>query len=158
MHIICILCIVVTNMVYLDVILLPAHFHYIETIVDVNPDDTGEPLEYMSYFVDDYLIDLSDNQIDTTDFFRQYMAGFLISTRETALTVCRSDDTNFVNDAMCQMIQATKTVQDKPAFTDTLLRQQYQNATNCTKRETQNTPVLSYLNAVDCAFEDYTIC
>jgi len=125
--------------------------------VDINHNDAfGQPLEYMSYFVDDHLIDLSDNQIDTTDFFRQYMAGFLISTRETAVSVCRSDDTNSVNDAMCQMIQATKTVQDKPAFTDTLLRQQYQNATNCTKRDTQNTPVLSYLNAVDCAFENYS--
>ena len=129
--------------------------------MDIDPDAAGQPLEYMSYFVDDYLLDLSDNQIDTTDFFRQYMAGFLISTRETALSVCRSNDTDSVNDAMCQMILATEIVEDDLAFTDTLGRQQYQNSTNCTIEETDRIQrmdgirLLNYEDSVNCAFNGY---
>ena len=127
-----------------------------------NNDAVGRPLEHMSYFVDDHLIDLSDNVIDTTDFFRQYMAGFLISTRETALSVCRSDDTEFANNAMCRMILATEIVEDEQIFTDTVLRQQYQNSTFCTMSASQTIRnmsgifILNYRDAVDCAFQGYS--
>ena len=126
---------------------------------NIDPGATGQPLEYMSYFVDDYLINLSDNQIDTTEFFRQYMAGFVISTRETALSVCRS---NFVNSSTCQMILASQIVEGKRTFTGTGLRQNYQNATNCTRlfsegiKRINGKAVLSYWNAVGCAFQNYT--
>jgi len=107
----------------------------------------------MSYFVDDYLLHISDNQIDTTDFFRRCMAGFLISTHETALSVCRSND-NFVNSSMCQMILATEIVEKELAFTDTVYRQQYQNSTNCTMLAIQGKHVLTYVDALKCSFDD----
>ena len=130
------------------------------SVNSINRDSIGQPLEYMSYFVDEHLIDLSDNQIDTTDFFRQYMAGFVISTRETALSVCRSNETTF-NSHMCQMIRATVIVEDNPTFIDTLDRQDYQNATNCTMRssqnirDTDNIALLTYVDTLNCSFDAY---
>jgi len=129
--------------------------------MDINPNDTGVPLEYMSYFVDDYLLDLSDNRIDTTDFFRQYMAGFLISTRETALSACRSNDTTSVNNNICRMSLGTEIVEDNLAFTDTLTRQQYQGSTGCTVNATKivsridGIPILNYEDSINCTFEGY---
>jgi len=128
---------------------------------NIDPDASGEPLEYMSYFVDDYLLDLSDNRIDTTDFFRQYMAGFLISTRETALSVCRSDEIVSVNNNMCQMILTTEIVEKELAFTSTLDRQQYQGSTSCTMEATERIErmdgirILNYEDSINCAFDGY---
>jgi len=123
--------------------------------MDINPNDTGVPLEYMSYFVDNYLLDLSDNQIDTTDFFRQYMAGFLISTRETALSVCRSDNPYFVDNRICQMIRATEIVKEEPVFTQSLQRLNYINSTTCTTRNLGGIDVLTFQDAVTCSFNGY---
>ena len=130
----------------------------VDVTLDIDDSDTvGQPLDYMSYFVDNHLIDLSDNKIDTTDFFRQYMAGFLISTRETALSVCRSYDTDSINTKICQMILATEIVQDNPVFTESLPRQVYENASNCTKDAINmrvGLGILSYQAAVGCSLED----
>jgi len=126
---------------------------------NIDPDASGEPLDYMSYFVDDYLIDLSDNRIDTTDFFRQYMAGFLISTRETAVSVCRSDVPYATENKMCQMIRATELVEEEPVFNDAFQRLNYIDSTECTResvRNLDNLRVLTYEDAVRCAFEGYT--
>ena len=40
----------------------------------------SEPLDMMSYFVDERLIEMADNE-DPVQFFREYMAGFVISKR-----------------------------------------------------------------------------
>ena len=136
----------------------------VDVTLDINvkdPDTIGQPLDYMSYFVDDYLMNLADNEIDTTDFFRQYMAGFLISTRETALSICRAGNIDSVNTDICQMILATELVRNVSTFIDSLPRQDYQRVSNCTKKvsdrieEMDGIAVLSYQDAVECAFEDF---
>jgi len=131
-------------------------------------DNSAKPLDYTSYFVDDHLITLSDRRIDTTDFFRQYMAGFVISKHENSLSVCRTDDrvdsTDVdSNDAMCMMIGATPIVNNDPAFTSTSLRQQYLNISQCTEdggrltREIHGIPILTYGDAVGCAYRSLSV-
>ena len=70
--------------------------------------------------MDEYLIDLADNRIATIDFFRQYMAGFLISKRERAMSLCGSDYVRENTtqppdpdnrDLMCIMFGTTRSIQ-----------------------------------------------
>jgi len=130
--------------------------------------NTAKPLDYTSYFVDDYLITLSDRRIDTIDFFRRYMAGFVISKHENSLSVCRTDDRvnstdADANDAMCMMIGATPIVDNDPTFTDTLIRQRYINTSQCTIDGSQVTrmihgiPILTYGDAVGCVYRDLSV-
>ena len=132
-------------------------------------DDTTKPLDYTSYFVDDHLIRLADRRIDTTDFFRQYMAGFVISKHENSLSVCRTDErVNFTmgadaNDVMCMMIGATPIVNSNQAFTNTTFRQQYTNISNCTKegsgltRMIHGIPILTHESTVNCAYQNLSM-
>ena len=82
--------------------------------------------------MDEYLIDLADNRIDTSDFFRRYMAGFVISKRENFLTHCgtsyaRNVSTPFGSldnkDLMCLMLGYTPIVETTSLFTNTASRQ-----------------------------------
>ena len=88
----------------------------------------GRPLDYISYYMDEHLIRTAD-QADTVEFFRSYMAGFLISKRERAMSLCGSDyvrgnDDNitYTKDLMCMMYRATPSVQTEEFFYNSTYR------------------------------------
>jgi len=96
------------------------------------------------------------------------MAGFVISKHENSLSVCRTDDRvnstdADANDAICMMIGATPIVDNDPAFTNTLIRQQYINISECTidgsrvTRMIHDIPILTYANAIDCAYRNLSL-
>ena len=103
------------------------------SVTETLPITNSRPLDHMSYFVDEYLIDFADNEMDTSDFYRRYMAGFVVSKRETLLTHCGSSYTRSFNmssygsldtqDLMCLMLGFTPIVESTPLFTDTTARQ-----------------------------------
>ena len=92
--------------------------------------NNSQPLEYVSYFVDEELIRLADRVFDTSDFFRRYMAGFVISTRENVVSHCGTDYVRNVNDfgkldtkdLMCMMLGFSPIVESDSLFTDTEFR------------------------------------
>ena len=82
--------------------------------------------------MDEYLIDFADNRIDTSDFFRRYMAGFVISKRENFLTHCGANYSRNISaplssldnkDLMCLMLGYTPIVESTSLFTNTISRQ-----------------------------------
>ena len=102
------------------------------SVTESLPVTNPQPLDHMSYFVDEYLIDFADNRIDTSDFYRRYMAGFVVSKRENFLTHCGTNYTRSVSstfasldtkDLMCLMLGFTPIVESTSLFTDTALRQ-----------------------------------
>ena len=113
--------------------------------------NNSQPLEYMSYFVDEELMRLADKRFDTSDFFRRYMAGFVISKRENAVSHCgtnyvrtinSTDDELDTKDLACLMLGFTPIVESNPLFTDSSFRQpiisnfsQFENCTNNRSRE-----------------------
>ena len=111
-----------------------------------------EPLDLMSYFVDERLMEMADSE-DPVQFFREYMAGFVISKRESAVSHCGSrplsedDSDNYVtiDDLMCYMLSTTPVVQNDPVFTDII--QRHNNLTQCTGN---GRSVLSYVDAFFC--------
>ena len=98
------------------------------SIADDPPSTPGRPLDYISYYMDEHLISTADRE-DTVEFFRSYMAGFLISRRERAMSLCgtnyvRGEDDSMADtrDLMCMMYGATSQVQMERFFTDTQYR------------------------------------
>ena len=94
-----------------------------------DPITRGKPLDYISYYMDQHLLDLADNQIDTIEFFRRYNAGFLISRHESAMSLCGSNYVRGVNDTMadtedlmCMMFGTTPLVRAERFFNDSLYR------------------------------------
>lgn len=81
--------------------------------------------------MDEHLLNVAEDQADSTvEFFRKYMAGFLISTHETSASVCRSDyergaenATADTGDLLCMMFGVTNAVREDEYFTDTTERQ-----------------------------------
>lgn len=114
----------------------------------------------MSYYLDEHLLRFITDQVETVDFFRKYMAGFLISKHETSLSVCGSDHVNNgmndeiadTGDLLCAMYGATESVQMEDFFTDTVYRQSLSSSIpECTERG-----IVSYLSAVSCALGNVT--
>ena len=95
-----------------------------------NPISSGEPLEYISYYMDEHLLNVADNgDLDTVEFFRRYTAGFLISRHESATSLCGSDYMRGVDDeipdtedVMCAMFGTTPLVRTERFFTDSVYR------------------------------------
>ena len=119
----------------------------------------------MGYFVDEYLIDFADNRMDTSDFYRRYMAGFVVSKRESLLTHCGSSYTRSFNmssfggldtkDLMCLMLGFTPIVGSAPLFTDTVARQpliaELSQLDSCFEH-TIDPEVLDYVETTGCMF------
>ena len=94
--------------------------------------------------MDEYLMRLSESdEVDSTvDFFRKYMAGFLISTHETSTSVCGSDyvrdmddESADTGDLICTMFRTTPVAREQDYFRDTVYRTSTtvnNTATNCT--------------------------
>lgn len=113
--------------------------------------------------MDEYLIRLSESDsVDSTvDFFRKYMAGFLISRHESTMSLCGSDYDRGVNDStadtedlMCMMYGATNTIRSESFFMDTVERQEYLNTlpANCIVRDGEDVEV-RYASAVSCSLD-----
>jgi len=116
--------------------------------------------------VDEELIRLADRMFDTSDFFRRYMAGFVISTHENSVSHCgttyvRNISNTMENldtkDLMCLMLGFTPIVESNSLLTDTEFRQSiisnlsrtdqcYSNAVMRTNQQ------LSYADTVSCLF------
>lgn len=85
--------------------------------------------------MDEHLLNIvEDGQVDSTvEFFRQYMAGFMISRHETSTSVCGSNyergttdnGTADTSDLLCMMYGATQTVRGEEFFRNTVDRQMY---------------------------------
>ena len=119
--------------------------------------------------MDEYLIYFADNIIDTSDFYRRYMAGFVVSTRERLLSHCGSDYTRNVTsssslydpldtkDLMCLMLGFTPIVESTSLFTDTAARQSQiakLSGINSCIADTIDTEVLTYVETTNCMFYD----
>ena len=98
------------------------------SIADGTITPPGRSLDYISYYMDEHLISTAD-QADTVEFFRSYMAGFLISKRERAMSLCgsdyvRGDDDNIpdTEDLMCMMYGATTSVRTEEFFYNSTYR------------------------------------
>jgi len=122
----------------------------------INPNDS-EPLDLISYFVDEHLMKTAENE-DTVQFFREYMAGFVISKRESAVSRCGVDPMVNIDvddfdvtlrDLMCLMISTTPVLRNESLFSDSIERQNvyprdfnipitYENATSRSVFELEN--------------------
>ena len=115
--------------------------------------------------MDEHLLIVAEDQVDSTvEFFRKYMAGFLISTHETSASVCGSDyersqenATADTGDLLCMMFGATNTVREDRFFTNAMERQT--NATalplNCTVPIDNNSSrIVPYFRALNCSFSN----
>lgn len=107
--------------------------------------------------MDEFLIGLTESdEVDSViDFFRKYMAGFLISKHETSTSVCETDYERGVNDNMadtgdllCMMYGTTESVRTEDFFTGPVYREPFfaTPPVNCTS-------VFRYESAVSCAFD-----
>ena len=91
----------------------------------------------MSFFVDDHLLEMAEDE-GTVEFFRRYMAGFVISKRESAISHCgtlndNSNDSISITDLMCSMLSVTPVVRNEPLFGDSIARQEEMDD-NCFSR------------------------
>ena len=113
--------------------------------------------------MDEHLLNVAEDEVDSTvEFFRKYMAGFLISRHETSASVCGSDyersqdnATADTGDLLCMMFGATDTVRDNRFFTNTTERQT--NASTlplvCTVPINDNSSrIVPYYTALNCSF------
>ena len=95
--------------------------------------------------MDEHLMRLSESdEVDSTvDFFRKYMAGFLISTHETSTSVCGSDYVRDMvdetsadtGDLLCTMFGTTPVAREEFYFRNTVYRANTivnNTATSCT--------------------------
>ena len=112
--------------------------------------------------MDEHLLNIiEDGQVDSTvEFFRKYMAGFLISRHETSTSVCGSDYERDLNngtadtgDLLCMMYGATQSVRGEKFFNDTVYRQMYNLTANCTFDPSRSRPV-TYTSALRCPLGD----
>ena len=105
----------------------------------------------MSFFVDDHLLEMAEDE-GTVEFFRRYMAGFVISKRESAISHCgalndNSNDSISITDLMCSMLSVTPVVRNEPLFGDSIARQEMDD--NCFNRSIQRP--LTYESTVTCS-------
>ena len=121
--------------------------------------------------MDEYLLRQSDGPVDTTEFFRQYMAGFVINRRESAVSHCGSSyirdpsnrmfSTADTRDLLCYILGVNPLVQNESLFFDSVERQ---NSVNLCPADFSNMPLLSYSDALQCSLnvqtgtERYPIC
>lgn len=137
------------------------------SVSEALPVTNAQPLDHMSYFVDEYLIDYADNQIDTSDFYRRYMAGFVVSKHENLISHCGANYTRSISgtfsssldtkDLMCLMLGLTSIVESNSLFTDTALRQSLISAlsqNNICFGNTLNAEVLDYFETTACMLFD----
>lgn len=117
--------------------------------------------------MDEYLIDFADNHIDTSDFYRRYMAGFVISNHENLITHCGVNYTRNVNmssstlfdpvdtkDLMCLMLGFTPIVESNPLFTNTLSRKSLISGLSRNEICFANSEDVSYLDITGCMFHN----
>ena len=119
----------------------------------------SEPLDFMSYFVDEHLMEMAENE-DPVEFFRKYMAGFVISKRESAVSHCGSVNNDIstsdpdIRDLMCFMFSTTPVVRSESLFTDSVTRQYRINDLQCSIFES----FLTYDATVSCStFNTFSI-
>jgi len=135
------------------------------SVTEPLPITNSQPLDHMNYFVDEYLMDYADNKIDTSDFYRRYMAGFVVSKHENLITHCGANYTRNVmsfgfnsldtKDLMCLMLGFTPIVESNSLFTDTESRQSL--LTMLSQRDpcfenTFNSEKLDYIDTTGCMF------
>ena len=125
----------------------------------------SDPLDLMSYFVDERLMEMAEDE-DPVQFFREYMAGFIISRRESAVSHCGVNTSTSldngidindldngidINDLMCTMLSTSSLVQnDQFLFTDSMARQSIMDSTSqCYNR--YHDVVLTYLDTISCS-------
>ena len=118
--------------------------------------------------MDEHLLDVADNQIDTIEFFRRYTAGFLISRHESAISLCGSDYVRGVDDEladtedlMCVMFGTTPLVQNETFFSNTSYRiNSTINVTTADGNSTDNGCVENgkpyYTTVVNCTIQNLT--
>ena len=106
----------------------------------------------MSYFVDDHLLEMAENE-GIVEFFRRYMAGFVISKRESAISRCDTlnDATINITNLMCTMLSGTPVVRNESLFADSIARQGVMDDI-CFNRSIY--PELTYVSTVSCAVND----
>lgn len=128
--------------------------------VSINSLNDSKPLDFMSYFVDERLMEIAEIE-DTVQFFRKYMAGFVISKHESAVSHCGVNVDPIVNndpynldvtlsDLMCLMITTTPVVRNESLFADSIGRQNIMNPPQCYVSRELNTP-LTYDSAISCS-------
>ena len=94
------------------------------------------------------------------EFFRKYMAGFVISKRESAVSCCGLVDIdgnidNRVGDSMCLMLSTTPVVQNEPLFADSIARQDIMINDSCYfDTSIKPGPIVSYKNTVEYSLRD----
>ena len=117
-------------------------------------------MEYISYYIDEHLLDIADNRIDTVEFFRRYTAGFLISRRESAMSLCGSDyvrgvdnQTADTTDLICAMFRTTPLVRTERFFSNSVYRfNSTVNDASCTG----GSGIPFYSTVVECTIENLT--
>ena len=121
--------------------------------------DQSEPLDLMSYFVDERLMEMADSE-DPVQFFREYMAGFVISKRESAVSHCGWNSSAdgierplSVEDLMCYMLSTTPVVQSELLFVDSIGRQDNISMSDCGR---DYDPLLTYSRVLSCLSHVYT--
>ena len=111
--------------------------------IDKSLVNNSEPLDFMSYFVDERLMEMAESE-DPVQFFRKYMAGFVISKRESAVSHCGSvTRDNDVHEFMCFMFSTTPVVRNEPLFADSIARQYRIDDSQCFR---------TYDSTVSCSF------
>ena len=118
----------------------------------------SEPLEFMSYYVDERLMEMAESE-DIVEFFRKYMAGFVISKRESAVSRCGSikndiDNSSDVDipDLMCFMFSTTPVVRNESSlFADSISRQYRIDDFPCGRFQ----PFLTYDSMVSCLYHNF---
>ena len=113
----------------------------------------SEPLDFMSYFVDEHLMEMAESE-GIVEFFRKYMAGFVISKRESAVSCCGLVDIdgnidNRVGDSMCLMLSTTPVVRNEPLFADSIARQEIMINDSCYNKSRD--PFFTYERTVSCS-------
>ena len=114
----------------------------------------SEPLDFMSYFVDEHLMEMAESE-GIVEFFRKYMAGFVISKRESAVSHCglaHSDsdiDDRLSGFLMCLMLSTTPVVRNESLFADSIARQEIMINDTCYNRSEH--AVFTYQGTVECS-------
>ena len=120
----------------------------------------SEPLEFMSYFVDERLMEMAESE-GIVEFFRKYMAGFVISKHESAVSHCElvddddNIDNNRVGDSMCLMLSTTPVVRNEPLFADSIARQEIMINDSCYYGAIESDAIVTYKNTVECSLRDF---
>ena len=132
------------------------------------PEDS-EPLDLMTYFVDERLMEMAENE-EPDYFFREYMAGFVISKRESLVSHCGAQNISSLKiidgldgtieasrldlrDLMCAMLTTTPVVRTEELFTDSIKRLFFMNSTShCFDRSVRQ--FFDYRSTINCLLSD----